>query len=201
MRRHDHRQATHLLLCVSVVCMCVLCVCLCRVCMCVCLWHVHVCVLCASVVLARVFCTQVGYIPLSYDRDHEVELAQVAPDEQGRDTRLHVQVRTGAAPPPWLYSVLVVCACVLAAALVVPCAVYLAGCVACGAPCFRVQRASGGRAELTSVLCVCLSVCLPVRLSVCLFLQGNFNSKRGAAAVADRFPDTRFTAVFCDYFR
>jgi hypothetical protein len=38
-------------------------------------------------------------------------------------------------------------------------------------------------------------------LMLSLLLQGNFNSKRGAAAVADRFPDTRFTAVFCDYFR
>lgn len=48
-------------------------------------------------------------------------------------------------------------------------------------------------------------VCLPhtasVLLMLSLLLQGNFNSKRGAAAVADRFPDTRFTAVFCDYFR
>lgn len=50
-------------------------------------------------------------------------------------------------------------------------------------------------------LYVCLPVCLSVWLAVCLSLQGNFNSKRGAAAVADRFPDTRFTAVFCDYFR
>lgn len=38
-------------------------------------------------------------------------------------------------------------------------------------------------------------------LGALLVLKGNFNSKRGAAAVADRFPDTRFTAVFCDYFR
>lgn len=34
-----------------------------------------------------------------------------------------------------------------------------------------------------------------------LWLQGNFNSKRGAAAVSDRFPDKRFTAVLLDYFR
>lgn len=35
---------------------------------------------------------QVGYIPLSFDRDHEVALAELAPDEHGKDTRLHVQV-------------------------------------------------------------------------------------------------------------
>lgn len=35
---------------------------------------------------------QVGYIPLSYDRDHEVELAEMAPDEHGKQVRLHVQV-------------------------------------------------------------------------------------------------------------
>lgn len=65
------------------------------------------------------FRTQVGYIPLSYDRDHEVQLAQLAPDEQGRNTRLHVQVHTGAGP--LVAPVLGVCACVLAAAL--PCSV------------------------------------------------------------------------------
>lgn len=36
---------------------------------------------------------------------------------------------------------------------------------------------------------------------IILWLQGNFNSKRGAAAVSDRFPDKRFTAVLLDYFR
>lgn len=138
-------QATHLLLCVSVVCM-----------------FVCVCVVC--------LCYQVGYIPLSYDRDHEVELAQVAPDEQGRDTRLHVQVHTGAGPlvPP----VLVVCACVPAAAL--PWSPRLLGRL-CGV--WRAlfwtqwaQRASGGRAELTGVLLVCPSVCLSGCPSGCLFV-------------------------------
>lgn len=36
---------------------------------------------------------QVGYVPLSFDRDHEVELAQLgATEEGGQDVRLHVQV-------------------------------------------------------------------------------------------------------------
>jgi hypothetical protein len=35
---------------------------------------------------------QVGYIPHSFDRDHEVQLAELSPDERGLDTRLHVQV-------------------------------------------------------------------------------------------------------------
>jgi hypothetical protein len=44
-------------------------------------------------VLLLLLLLQVIYVPVSFDRDHEVDKAQEAVDEAGRAVHLHVQVR------------------------------------------------------------------------------------------------------------
>lgn len=41
---------------------------------------------------------QVGYVPHSFDRDHEVELAETDVAEDGTSFALHVQVRWRSTP-------------------------------------------------------------------------------------------------------